>query len=242
MISEITLAKHFSSLWDMITPNSENVIKSLNKTLIGLRRYPFNYSKPERRALINEIGFELFSQTLQRSDAGPDGISLAGRRAMAIAAAQANQSRFEHHAKDILVDPSQIEMLESMSIANTLSSYVREIRLHTTDRQVSLRPDLRGCGILDKCEADLLVGDILIEVKSGDRNFRSLDLRQLLIYATLNYIEGTHKIRKISCVNPRRAVYFLVDIDTVCLQIANRSSQELFGELSYALSSGGISR
>jgi len=87
----------------------------------------------------------------------------------------------------------------------------------------------------------MIAADILIEVKAGDRNFRSPDIRQVLTYCVLNQIEKLHDIRRICFVNPRRALYALVDLDTLCLQLSSKSPPELLSEIEYFLSSGEMS-
>lgn len=65
-------------------------------------------------------------------------------------------------------------------------------------------PSFDGLGFLNSAEGDILFGDSLIEVKAGYRNFSVNDIRQLLVYLTLNhYSRSPHEINKVELYNPR---------------------------------------
>ena len=51
-----------------------------------------------------------------------------------------------------------------------------------------------GCGFINQCYGDILIKNneesTIVEVKAGERNFTISDLRQILIYAGLDYIHN----------------------------------------------------
>jgi hypothetical protein len=242
VITETTFAINFASVWQLLTPNSESVIKGLNKTVLNLRRASFAWSRADRRAFVNEIGFELFAHRVRGAPAGHSEFSFDDRFSMAVAAAGTSLARFSFTSPQPDY-PTNLERLEAMSLANGLHSFRRRVEYIARDwQQTCVHPRFRGCGILEACEGDLLIGDILVEVKSGDRNFRSIDIRQLLTYCALNSMEKQFNLRQVACVNPRRATYFRVDLETLCLQLCRKPSDELLSEIVYYLSSGDISR
>lgn len=219
-------------------PNSEAAIGRLNKSLESLGRSAVSLSEPGRRGLINEIAFGLFANI--GKPASPSSIrSDVNSFALATEKALHQQRRFATRGTEDLSYPNLYEKLEIYSIAETLELYRKTI----SNKAVPLPyPQFSGCGTLDACCGDLIVDDILVEVKSGNRNFRSMDIRQVLIYCALNSVQRKYDIRSVSCVNPRRGVYFLVDLDTLCLQFASLSASEVLAELVYIISSGDISR
>ncbi len=87
-----------------------------------------------------------------------------------------------------------------MSLAHNLSTFFRyaKARTHFTIRTIRVSPRFEGCGWLDECEADFLTSNVLVEVKAGDRAFRSIDLRQVLIYCALNFASKKYDI--VTCV------------------------------------------
>jgi hypothetical protein len=110
------------------------------------------------------------------------------------------------------------------------------------DAYARLEPIFPGCGIIDACRGDLIVSNILFEVKAGDRLFRSVDVRQLITYATLNQISKRFTIEKVGLFNPRIGVSATISVDDLCFEISGKNSIELFSEIAAAISSGEISR
>lgn len=104
------------------------------------------------------------------------------------------------------------------------------------------RPIFDGCGYVDTSEGDVLTGTTLYEIKTVDRPFRSVDIRQLVTYCALNYLSGRYMIDCIGIFNPRRGVYVVISLEEVCYEISGLSSQELFDAIVHAISSGEISR
>lgn len=102
-------------------------------------------------------------------------------------------------------------------------------------------PPFKGCGILDSCNGDLLVGEELIEIKAGDRSFRARDVRQLLTYCALNHSSHEYALTKVGCANPRRGTKFSIDIETLCIEVSSKPAPELLAEVVYFCSSGDMS-
>jgi hypothetical protein len=89
--------------------------------------------------------------------------------------------------------------------------------------------------LLDSCEGDVLAGAVLYEIKNVDREFRSLDLRQLLTYAFLDNLGGTRRFSAVGLVNARRGVYFRASVERVCRGVAAASAAEVFREMELFL-------
>jgi hypothetical protein len=103
-------------------------------------------------------------------------------------------------------------------------------------------PQFEGCGIVDTCVGDVLIGPVLYEVKAGDRPVRSIDIRQLLTYAALNFAKKHRPIDRIGLVNPRLGKFFEIDLDTLCEEVGGGDGpSELLERIIYKLSSGEIS-
>jgi hypothetical protein len=237
VISETRFCSSYSSFWRVTTPNSESVIKRLN---LAVQRHTLpvkSTSVRERHAFLNEIAFHIFA-------AVGDGHGLTDEqrirhRQSAIEEARRRISSFERSSDDQLRDPSDDELREVAQIRRSLVEFVSLV--NGNQDPIIVAPSFRGCGIVDSCEGDLLLGNLLVEVKSGDRLFRSVDVRQLLTYCALNTLGKKFDIARVGCVNPRRGIFFIADNDTLSLQLASKSSTDLFGEIVYFLSSVGIS-
>jgi hypothetical protein len=88
----------------------------------------------------------------------------------------------------------------------------------------------------------LLKAEGIFEIKAGDRNVRSVDLRQLLVYSALNYADQKRQIQRIGLFNPRVGTHFSATLDEFCAEISGRPTIELLSEIVQVFSSGDISR
>ncbi len=86
------------------------------------------------------------------------------------------------------------------------------------------------------------VDDTLYEVKAGERSFRSVDVRQLLVYASLSKSAGMRQLKQVGLFNPRTGLSFSMGLDELCLEVAGMPSEELLAEVIRIASSGETSR
>jgi len=234
MISELKFVTRYSSYWRVITGNLENVVRRMNLTLERFDVPIAGRSAPERRAFLNELSFRTFAQTYFSSS-----FELEAAIRDAMPETRRRMQSFEGVTPDLLDPPTKSELREVEALQTALHRFVRTVK--SPSDKVIFSPALRGCGIIETCEADLLIGDMLIEVKSGDRALRSVDLRQLITYCALNFAEKKYVVRRVGCVNPRRGTYFLSELNSLSLQISGRPAAELFSEILYFLSTEGVS-
>src|SRR5579864_8207330 len=93
-------------------------------------------------------------------------------------------SRFVDMDERMLLDPSEEEWHETRALCTSLEKFV--VQQNPDNLPVVKSPVFRGCGFVDECTGDLIIGNQLVEVKAGDRSFRATDIRQLLVYCALN--------------------------------------------------------
>lgn len=232
LTSETSFSRLNSSTWASLTPMMELYIRRINLKLLDRTFVPMMHSTlPARRSFINEIAFQIFCNSLAAGDSGhtePQSIAEARWRVLGLESA------------DAVTDPSTDEMDDAREQARRLSFYF--LRVVAQGRALEVKPKFAGCGIIDSCEGDLYCGGQLFEVKAGDRNVRSIDLRQLLVYAALSYSEQGRPIDTIGLFNPRMGTHFSSKLDEVCAEISGRPAAELLAELVQVFSSGDISR
>ena len=51
--------------------------------------------------------------------------------------------------------------------------------------------------MIDLGKGDLISSDALFEIKAGDRFFRSVDVRQLIMYGALNSVSQSYQINRL---------------------------------------------
>jgi hypothetical protein len=231
MTSEIAFATQHTSLWHILAPTSERFIRQINLNLDRYAREIRAIDDPSRRGFLNEVAFQF---TRLKSNTTVATIPEAS------AAARSRLAALEREVRGAVDDPSDIEIDTVNAIQVSLLNFVRQ--RSSQDPRVTFEPHFAGCGFLNPCVGDILIGEELYEVKAGDRRFRSTDLRQLITYCALNYAAGACTITKAGCVNPRRGTYFVLELDAIAYAMAGKSSNELFSDIIYHVSSGGVSR
>jgi hypothetical protein len=71
VISVSGFARIYSSTWNSLAPTTDLFVKKINGFL-AVREFPRieSVTAPERRAFINEIGFELFAEAIRTRGRG----------------------------------------------------------------------------------------------------------------------------------------------------------------------------
>jgi hypothetical protein len=98
-------------------------------------------------------------------------------------------------------------------------------------RHFEVKPFFPGCGWVNDAEGDVLSGQILYEVKAGDRQFRLSDMRQLLCYCALDFSAKKYGIETVCLFNPRTGVVIEEDLELLCQKTAGSSSADVLGEI-----------
>lgn len=225
MITEKRFASSHNGFWRELLPMSEHYIRSTNLSLGRVFR-PLDGSSPTSlHGVINELAFRLFSRAKR------DSVEVRGLSEAVIAEEQAEAmlfiSNFRQHGRKAIRPPGPDEIREATTLALRTESFFQE----AVEGPLIVSPTFPGCGWLSQCNGDALADGVLYEIKSGDRLFRALDLKQLLIYCALNYAAKEHQIDAICLVNPREGVHFSESLNTLCEALAGQSAVEVLGEI-----------
>lgn len=237
MISATEFANGFSSIWQELTPNSDRIVRRLNLTAERYFDVLEGKSEPARHALVNEIGFEL-SKRVAGDQWPPDSFSPKSVDADVFETVKERLVNLPRLTEKDLAPMSDIEMDESLSICYRLVYFFTNI----VKSRPEFSPTFPGCGYLFPSRGDVRTESTLFEIKSGARQFRSGDLRQLLVYCSANKAGNGTPIGEIGLLNPRMGVYFVWDLRAICFELGGYSPNELFDRVVFHLSSGDISR
>ncbi len=239
LISETTFSQNYSSSWRSLAPAGELYIRKINTSLY--ERFGLHLASTvssDRRALVNEATFRLFELWSAARSEGEVFATTAENIAAAETAAQIEISRLENSI-GLKANPLDVnEKVEIITLFRSLHAFFTTVR----PGQLVVSPMFPGCGIVDSCKGDIITNKTLYEIKAGERNFRSTDLRQLLTYAALNVQSGAFDIKMVGLINPRIGIFFEADLEELCFEVAGKAANDLLGEIVEVLSSGGISR
>lgn len=206
MISETFFASNFTSIWRVLTPTMDEFVRRMNMDGYDRQWPPFASSNdPRRRGLVNEAAYLLFC--LRSNDGGDGASSVAG-----IDAAFEAARKYIYSQVDVAERPIETpgERAEAAELAHRLFWFFR----HPSRVPMSLAPRFRGCGMIDACVGDVLAQDgNLFEIKSGERAFRAIDYRQLLVYVALHYAETKQVYRRVNLINPRVGIWVALETE-----------------------------
>jgi hypothetical protein len=238
LISETNFAQDHTSAWRSLAPTTDLFVRRLNLQMCTRQFAPLVSSiAANRRAFINEIAFENFSR--QVAGEGERSFFQRTPSVEAVTSARTTIARLEKLTPQGIEDPNDQENDECMKLFHRLLHFFRQV---SKGKTLELAPRFSGCGIIDTCSGDVYCDRTLYEVKAGQRSFRSVDVRQLLLYAALNKAANERPLERVSLFNPRTGLSFSIGLNELCLEVAGLAAQEFLIELIRLISSGDVSR
>jgi len=191
-VTEIT--RNYASMWNRTFPFISNLVRKTNLQSETFDDHILSKTVPARRALVNEIGFRMFEKVIElKRDELDETIigTLTEQTCKYIAGLEQT---------DTVSLPDTNEKEESSQISLRLKQYFDR---NEKNIEVLVSPVFTGCGVISSCVADVLAGDTLYEIKAGEREFRVSDIKQLIVYSTLNFSRHRENIKNIALLNPR---------------------------------------
>jgi hypothetical protein len=194
MISETRIARSYSSFWCSAAPTMELFVKRCNLDLCERVFDPMDSPvQPERRAIVNQFAFEMFSLICLGGVTYGNLVSAIAAPEVLVAAAGTLAA-----PADTL---SGAEVLEARELARRMWLHFH----HPRPTSITVKPAFKGCGLVTSCAGDVLASpDTIVEMKDGDRPFRSYEFRQLSIYAALFYNQEGMVPGRLQVLNSRR--------------------------------------
>ncbi|MFO0614784.1 MAG: hypothetical protein U0414_19510 [Polyangiaceae bacterium] len=230
MMTEKSFVLGYGAFWRSLLPMAEEYIRARN---VSVDRYAFPLSSEaaSNRGLINELGFLMFAHVANGSSEEELWIDESTVERLCDQARRHVQGMRQYGRKaPEALGGADIE--EAMRLARRLKKFFAE----ATDCVLNVSPAFSGCGWLDGCRGDVLSGGTLYEVKAGERGFRTADIRQLLVYCALNFESKSHDLRAVGLVNPRLGTFMREELETLCRNLAGRSSVEVLSDVVEYLS------
>ena len=231
MISELRFSKSYNSLWRGLAPTMELFVRKANLRLYE-RDWPelVSNAAPGARSLINRVAFRTLLDSTSACSAYEQRVRFLDARE--------NVSAAEHSMTGLRV-LSDADLVESSLLAQRMCSQLFRAR----QDNVVLNPRYDGCGIINACIGDALSErDHIIELKDGDRPFRSYEFRQITIYGAL-HLNSTGRLPPvIAVINSRRGVSMNLSIDALASEVAGQSGYDYLREVIRVISDFTVSR
>lgn len=222
MISERQFSSRYSSLWKNVCPMSERFVRRLNLETVRYAE-PFDPQCGKNlNGLVNELAVVLCHENIDdKPESEAEYINALDRCLEYI-------ELVVSRPVDLCDDDRAHVRRDAFHLKHRLATFYRTV---LRSNQIQTSPTFEGCGILRSCAGDSIVKDTLIEIKAGERDFRSIDLRQLFVYMALNFASERYTIRNICLVNPRVGKYWIKPVKDVFPKIAGASESEVLSDL-----------
>ncbi len=226
MMSERKFSNSYTSFWTQLLPTVEAFVRHMN---LANERYcaPVRSvtSDREKRSVVNELGFRLFrAQAMGRK---------ITNKFKTISERETRNYIEQLIHGGVKIPPLSLEEIaESERIAAALATYFGAEAVPG----LNFWPVFQGCGRLESCKGDIINGAILVEVKAGDRNFRVVDVRQVIAYLALNFASKQYSLSEVAFVNPRTCKSYKCGIDNLVEHSSGRKAVEVFEDIIEFLS------
>lgn len=225
MITVTELSRNYASVWKRTFPFIRKLVRKSNLQKETFEDQIVSDVEASRRALVNELGFRLFEKAheLQINSIGNINEStiesISEKTCKYIAGLERSES---------IDKPNGVERNEAILIANRTWKFFNDYEKHSN---LVISPEFTGCGMVSSCFGDVLSSDTLYEIKAGDREFRVSDLKQLLVYSTLNFANHDETIRYIALINPRLGNFVKLPINESVEMASGKDTVNAFYEL-----------
>lgn len=223
MITEKQLALTFSGFWQGTLPMLERHVRDLN---LRVRRFapPLTSTVlPAAHGLINEAAFRLFVASVRK------GVSVSRLARSDVEASLEGAAAHVRGMRQLSRVP--VRGLSADQLDEALSLARRHRQFFRARTGLVPVPEFPGCGVVVECSGDVLAGKTLYEIKAGDRLFRGLDVRQVLVYCALNFASKAYDIESVCLLNPRTGVFVQEELEQLCEAAAGSSAVEVLSAI-----------
>jgi hypothetical protein len=225
VISEREFAQTHAEFWHQLLPMAESYVRARNRHLGRFIKPIKALTAANVRGLVNEIGFRLFAASVATGVAvlrlPVATVLLCIDDALVYVLGAQHRTAFPH------LDVTSHEVIEAQNIGERLGVFFEK----AGQRSIATFPQFLGCGRVDECVGDVLAGDVIFEIKAGERNFRAIDLRQVLVYCALNFAAKSYSIERICLINPRMGVFLEESLDDLCDELAGRPPSDILADI-----------
>lgn len=215
-------------------PMGDAFVRTLNRNLPRFAEEKRPGLGSRRNSLVSEYAFRLYGEYVRGISAASLGFGSwpadAERRELA---EEVRQYISSLERNPDIPDMDSAELAEAQEWASRLAVFA--FKKHPRE-SVIVSPLFCGCGVVDDCFGDLLVGRTLYELKNVERDFRLTDVRQVLCYAALNSVSHQYQIDSVGLINARAGVYYRTDVTAIALAVSGVSAAALFSEITNYIS------
>ncbi len=233
MISETYFAGKYTSFWRDLLPGKNRYIRYVVNNDVEKVEPPLeSIDVPSSRGLINYIAFKLSVKSLTKEIDYGALEAFAENSKLFESVFEESKTFIEYfgETQDITYDIASEEILLIKNMAKRI--YRRYVVKVEEGCRFLPEPLFQGCGIINSANGDLIIDNVLIEIKAGKRKFSVNDIKQVLIYATLHSLDNKYgTLSSFELYNPREGLCFCDSFTNLCNELACASPQEIYSEI-----------
>ncbi|MBE2279200.1 MAG: hypothetical protein IAE91_02325 [Ignavibacteriaceae bacterium] len=124
------------------------------------------------------------------------------------------------NVKQSEININDIEKKEILAISDNILEFIRKMG----GEKLKFKPKLKGYSFIPDVKADISIDDKLFEIKTVNRNFRTSDLKQLLIYLALDQVSKENNWQSGGLYNPRKGTYVEFDARKMVYNLSGGNS------------------
>lgn len=222
LITVTELSRNYASVWNRTFPFISKLVRKANLQTKTFDEHILSKTDSSRRALVNEIGFRMFEKARELKIDELNDSLIEGLTVLAckyIAGLEKVVS---------IAPPDGDEKKEAILIYLRTKKFFEEYEPHT---DLIVSPMFTGCGVISPCFGDVLSSDTLYEIKAGEREFRVSDIKQLLVYSTLNFSQHKENIKYVALLNPRLGNFVKLSLKESVEIASGKAAADAFYEL-----------
>lgn len=236
MISAERFSQIAGSYWSSVLPGLSHFVRASNQNAEQYADRLTLESDPGRHAVISEMAFLLWGQ------------QHAGLELMNMADAFAAASTRLGVKWDGDLYPSTLEEVEARE-AQMIFENLRRFDEAVDFTSLVVEPRLMGCGVISGGAPDFVAAitaasgtaEVIGEIKTVQRTFRSTDYRQMVAYLVLNFA-STHRIADVLLlVNPLSGTFVNIDVGSFFWFTRSQTPDEAVAEIAYEWSGPPLS-
>lgn len=236
MIDERQFATAYTSIWRELLPMSEGYVRRTNLIARKETAEFRQFSIPLLAAFSSELAFYLAEREWQWYRSTPQNArsKLLHPRLLEVVNESWNDlPRYVTvHWKPSKQPIEVVQGLLANDAVGLASRLLQWLESFSPDKTPLWRPFFPGCGMVENCHGDIEIGADLIEVKAVDRTFRAVDIRQLVIYSTLRFLDSHGPYQRLVLFNMRSGIEMVVDADELATDIAGIPAIELYQRIA----------
>lgn len=234
MISAERFAQVAGSYWSTQFPRLEHFVRVSNLSVQSFGRTLELKSSHDRHAVVTEAAFVMWKAEHTGTPLDPQSAFTEASSRLSVVWDQVDYSSdlSGDESDDILALHENIQALESISGL----------------QDIVIEPSLPGCGVVSGGRPDFsaragLSGSrsLVGEIKTVQRNFRSVDYRQVVAYVVLTYASTHEVLDDLWLANPLRGTLAVVDVDSFFWLTRSQPSDEACAEIVYDWANPGVS-